>query len=421
METELGRGDIRFLERSFQGLMLNFNWWVNRKDPQGRNVFAGGFLGLDNIGVFDRSAPLPTGGYLDQADGTAWMAFYCQCMLEIALVLCDYDSMYEEIAYRFIEHFAWIAYAMDRVGSRHEGMWDEEDGFFYDLLHFPNGDTMRLRIRSMVGLLPLCATTTVEHATLDKHPRLVELVNLFRKRHPEVIQKIASAEDISVGGYMGRRLLTACNRPKLLRVLKYMLDENEFLSPYGIRSLSKYHLEHPFVFYLQGQEYKVQYLPAESNTAMFGGNSNWRGPIWVPVNGLIIRALLQMYPFYGPDFKVECPTGSGNYMTLFEVAKEIARRNASMFLRDANGHRPVYGATKKFQEDPHWKDYILFYEYFHGENGAGLGASHQTGWTGLVARGLDLFARLKREDMLSATMGEVSAKLTREQVTGSDH
>jgi hypothetical protein len=419
IETELGRADIRFLERSFQGLMLNFNWWVNRKDPQGRNVFAGGFLGLDNIGVFDRSAPLPTGGHLDQADGTAWMAFYCQCMLEIALILSDYDPMYEDIAYRFFEHFAWIAYAMDRIGAHHDEMWDEGDGFFYDLLHFPNGDSMRLRIRSMVGLLPLCATTVVDQDNLLlKHPRMVELITLFRKRHPEVIQKIASAEDLDKGGYMGRRLLTACNRPKLLRVLKYMLDENEFLSPYGIRSLSKYHLKHPFVFYLSGQEYKVQYLPAESDTGMFGGNSNWRGPIWMPVNGLIIRALLQMYPFYGSDFKVECPTGSGNYMTLFEVAKEIARRNASIFQRDANGHRPVYGKTKKLQEDPHWKDYILFYEYFHGENGAGLGASHQTGWTGLVARALDLFARLKEEDMLSASKGTIASKLTRQQVAG---
>jgi hypothetical protein len=418
IETELGRADVRFLERSFQGLMLNFNWWVNRKDPQGRNVFAGGFLGLDNIGVFDRSSPLPTGGHLDQADGTAWMAFYCQCMLEIALILSDYDSMYEEIAYRFLEHFAWITYAMDRIGDCHDEMWDEEDGFFYDLLHFPNGDTMRLKIRSMVGLLPLCATTGLDHDTLTKHPRVAELVDLFRKRHPEVIEKIASAKDLEKGGYMGRRLLTACNRPKLLRVLKYMLDENEFLSPYGIRSLSKYHLDHPFVFYLQGQEYKVQYLPAESNTGMFGGNSNWRGPIWMPVNGLIIRALLQMYPFYGDDFKVECPTGSGKYMTLFEVAKEIGRRNASMFLRDAKGQRPVYGGTKKFQDDPHWKDYILFYEYFHGDNGAGLGASHQTGWTGLVARELDLFARIKQEDLLRARKGELASKMTREQVAG---
>jgi hypothetical protein len=418
IETELGRADIRFLERSFQGLMLNFNWWVNRKDPQGRNVFAGGFLGLDNIGVFDRSASLPTGGHLDQADGTAWMAFYCQCMLEIALILSDYDPMYEEIAYRFIEHFAWIAYAMDRIGTNHDEMWDERDGFFYDLLHFPNGDSTRLRIRSMVGLLPLCATTTIDQNTLNKHPRIIELVDLFRKRHPEVIQKIASAEDLEKGGYMGRRLLTTCNRPKLKSVLKYMLDENEFLSPYGIRSLSKYHLEHPFVFYLSGQEYKVQYLPAESNTGMFGGNSNWRGPVWMPVNGLIIRALLQMYPFYGPDFKVECPTGSGNYMTLFEVAKEIGRRNASIFLRDAKGQRPVYGGTRKFQDDPHWRDYILYYEYFHGENGAGLGASHQTGWTGLIARALDLFARINPEELLRASKGELAARMTREQVAG---
>ena len=417
IETELGRSDLRFLERSFQSLMLNFIWWVNRKDPQGRNVFAGGFLGLDNVGVFDRSAPLPTGGHLDQADGTAWMAFYCQCMLEIALILTEHDAMYEEIAYRFLEHFVWITYAMDRIGSRHDEMWDEEDGFFCDLLHFPNGDTMRLKIRSMVGLLPLCAATVFEAGALKTHPRIVELVNLFRKRHPEVVEKIAPAEDISVGGYMGRHLLTVCNKPKLLRILRYMLDENEFLSPYGIRSLSKYHLEHPFVFHVGGQEYKVQYLPAESNTGMFGGNSNWRGPIWMPVNGLIIRGLLQMYPFYGPDFKVECPTGSGKFMTLFEVAKEIARRNASIFLRDANGKRPVYGGTRKFQEDPLWRDYILFYEYFHGDNGAGLGASHQTGWTGLIARILDLFGRLTPEVAIKIPK-EALPEMVRQQVAG---
>jgi hypothetical protein len=417
IESQLGRADLRFLERSFQGLMLNFNWWVNRKDPQGRNVFAGGFLGLDNIGVFDRSAPLPTGGHLDQADGTAWMAFYCQCMLQIALILTDYDDMYEEIAFRFLEHFIWITYAMDRMGTNHDEMWDSEDGFFYDLLHFPNGDVMRLKIRSMVGLLPMCAATVLENDDLMRHPKIVELLHLFRKRHPEVIQKIAAAEDVEVGGYMGRRLLTVANKPKLVRILRYMLDENEFLSPYGIRSLSKYHLEHPFVFYLHGQEYKVQYLPAESNTGMFGGNSNWRGPIWMPVNVLIIRGLLSMYPFYGPDFKVECPTGSGNYMTLFDVAKEIARRNASMFLRGADGKRPVYGGTKKFQQDPHWKDYILYYEYFHADNGAGLGASHQTGWTGLIARALDLFARLTPEAVMKSASG-VMADMTREQVAG---
>ncbi len=417
IEAELGRSDPRFLEHSFQGLMLNFSWWVNRKDPQGRNVFAGGFLGLDNIGVFDRSAPLPTGGYMDQADGTAWMAFYCLCMLEIALILTAYDSMYEELAYRFLEHFVWISYAMDRIGAKHDAMWDEEDGFFYDLLHLPNGETAQLKIRSMVGLIPLCAATVFDAGTLDAHPQILKAVDLFRKRHPEVAQKIATADDPSVGGYMGRRLASVCNKQKLLRVLGYMLDENEFLSPHGIRSLSKYHEEHPFVFYVNGQEYKVQYLPAESNTGMFGGNSNWRGPVWMPVNALIVRGLLQMYPFYGPDFKVECPTRSGNYMTLFEVAKEIGRRNASIFFRDASGNRPVYGGTKKFQEDPHWKDYILFYEYFHGDNGAGLGASHQTGWTGLVARELDLFARLNAEDLLR-TSKEVLAEMTREQVAG---
>ena len=416
IESELGRADLRFLERSFQGLMLNFNWWVNRKDPQGRNVFAGGFLGLDNIGVFDRSAELPTGGHLDQADGTAWMAFYCLCMLEIALILTEYDQMYEEIAYRFLEHFVWITYAMDRIGVHHDEMWDTEDGFFYDLLHFPNGDAVRLKTRSMVGLLPLCAAAVFEPGTFANHPRIIELIELFRKRHPEVLEKIAVADD-SFKGYGDRRMTSVCNKEKLQRILSYMLDENEFLSPYGIRSLSKYHLEHPFVLHLQGQEYKVQYLPAESNTGMFGGNSNWRGPIWMPVNGLLIRGLLAMYPFYGDDFKVECPTGSGNYLTLFEVAKEISRRLSSIFLRDANGLRPVYGGTKKFQEDPHWRDYILFYEYFHGDNGAGLGASHQTGWTGLIARIMDLSARLKAEEILKSNKG-VLAEMTREQVAG---
>jgi hypothetical protein len=417
IETQLGRSDLRFLEHSFQGLMLNFNWWVNRKDPQGRNVFAGGFLGLDNIGVFDRSAELPTGGHLDQADGTAWMAFYCLSMLEIALILTEYDEMYEEIAYRFLEHFCWITYAMDRIGAGHDSMWDEEDGFFYDLLHFPNGDAVRLKIRSMVGLLPLCASTVFEQGTLTNHPRMLELVNLFRKRHPEVAKKVATADDPMVGGYEGRRLAAVCNKAKLTRILGYMLDENEFFSPYGIRSLSKYHLDHPFRFYLGHQEYMVQYLPAESNTGMFGGNSNWRGPVWMPVNGLIIRGLLQMYPFYGPDFKVECPTGSGNYLTLFEVAQEISQRLANIFLRDSNGKRPVYGGSRKFQEDPHWRDYILYYEYFHGDNGAGLGASHQTGWTGLIARALDLRARLDATTALQAPQ-KVISDMTRQQVAG---
>ncbi|HXJ86658.1 MAG TPA: glucosidase [Candidatus Binatia bacterium] len=418
IEKELGRSDLRFLERSFQGLMQNFNWWVNRKDPAGKNVFAGGFLGLDNIGVFDRSAQLPTGGYLDQADGTAWMAFYCQNMLEIALILTEYDQIYEDIAFRFLEHFIWITYAMDRIGDNRDEMWDSVDGFFYDLLHFPNGDAIRLHVRSMVGLLPLCASTVLEATGIvARSPRLTELVETFRKRHPELLKHIAPA-DGSFKGYADRRLMSVCNKEKIERILAYLLDENEFFSPYGVRSLSKYHLEHPFVFNLSGQEFKVQYLPAESNTGMFGGNSNWRGPIWMPVNGLIIRGLLNLYQFYGDDFKVECPTGSGKYMTLFEVAKELSRRLSSMFLRDANGNRPVYGGTKKFQEDPHWKDYILFYEYFHGDNGAGLGASHQTGWTGIIARVLDLFARGTAEEFLQISKSDLVAHMTREQVAG---
>jgi hypothetical protein len=417
IEKELGRSDIRFLERSFQGLMLNFNWWVNRKDPDGRNVFAGGFLGLDNIGVFDRSAQLPTGGHLDQADGTAWMAFYCQNMLEIALILAEDDSIYEEIAFRFLEHFIWITYAMDRMGVHHNEMWDEEEGFFYDLLHLPNGDAMRLKVRSMVGLLPLCASTVLEPGIGAKFPRLLELVQIFSKRHPEVLAHIATADE-RFTGHGGRRLLSVCNRRKIERILAYMLDENEFFSPYGIRSLSRYHLEHPFLFHLAGQEYKVQYLPAESNTGMFGGNSNWRGPVWMPVNALLIRSLLNLYQFFGDEFKVECPTRSGNYMTLFEVAKEINRRLASMFLRDGNGGRPVYGGTKKFQEDPYWRDYILFYEYFHGDNGAGLGASHQTGWTGVIARGLDFFARLTAADALGTSRHDLISRMTRDAVAG---
>jgi hypothetical protein len=418
IERELGRADIRFLERSFQGLMLNFNWWVNRKDPEGRNVFAGGFLGLDNIGVFDRSAKLPTGGHLDQADGTAWMAFYCQNMLEIALILTEADPMYEEIAFRFMEHFLWITYAMDRIGANHDEMWDSADGFFYDLLHFPNGTAVRLKIRSMVGLLPLCASTVFEHGVVQRHPRLMELVNLFKKRHPELVKHMAPADE-SFSGYQGRRLLSVCNKQKIERILSYMLDENEFLSPYGIRSLSRYHLDHPFVFHVERDEYRVQYLPAESNTGMFGGNSNWRGPIWMPVNALILRGLLNLYQFYGDELKVECPTGSGKHLTLFEVAREISRRLGSIFLRDSTGRRPVYGGSKRFQEDPHWKDYLQFYEYFHGDNGAGLGASHQTGWTGVIARTIDLFARLNPADAVEISKDELAARMTRQQVAGN--
>ena len=417
VEKELGRSDLRFLERSFQGLMQNFNWWVNRKDPDGKNVFAGGFLGLDNIGVFDRSSPLPTGGYLDQADGTAWMAFYCQNMLEIALILTDHDPMYEEVAFRFLEHFLWITYAMDRIGQNHDEMWDAKDGFFYDLLHFPNGEAARLKVRSMVGLLPLCASTVFEAGTVARNPRMMELIDIFKKRHPTLLSHIAPA-DSAFKGYADRRLLSVCNKEKLERILRYMLDETEFLGPYGIRSLSLYHRDHPFTFNLSGHEYKVEYLPAESNTGMFGGNSNWRGPVWMPVNALLLRGLLNLYQFYGDDFKVECPTGSGNYMTLFGVTKEIAGRLSNIFLRNDSGRRPVYGGTKKFQEDPYWRDYILFYEYFHGDNGAGLGASHQTGWTGTIARVLDLFARITPAAALQTEKADLVAQMTREQVAG---
>lgn len=418
IERSLGRSDIRFLERSFQGLMLNFNWWVNRKDPSGKNVFAGGFLGLDNIGVFDRSAQLPTGGSLEQADGTAWMAFYCQCMLEMSLILCEYDPIYEEMAFKFIQHFTWISYAMDRIGDHHDEMWDEQDGFFYDLLRTPDGQALRLKVRSLVGLLPLCAATVFEPDAASRFPKLQEMLALFKQRHPELISQVAPTAE-GFAGYKGRLLLSILNKPKLQRVLSYMLDENEFLSPYGIRSLSRIHQDHPFSFWVGHEELKVQYLPAESNSGMFGGNSNWRGPVWMPVNALIIRALLNQYIFYGDEFKVECPTGSGQYMTLFEVAKEISRRLARIFLRNASEKRPVYGGTVKFQDDPHWRDYILFYEYFHGDNGAGLGASHQTGWTGLVAPLLDIFGRLDAKSLLETEKASTEEQIVREQVGGA--
>jgi hypothetical protein len=416
-EHALGRSDIRFLERAFQGLMLNFNWWVNRKDPSGKNVFAGGFLGLDNIGVFDRSAELPTGGSLEQADGTAWMAFYCQCMLQIALILCEHDPMYEEVAFKFVQHFMWISYAMDRLGEHKDEMWDEEDGFFYDLLRLPGGHASRLKVRSLVGLLPLCASTVFDADSVTRYPKLMELIALFRKRHPELVSHMAPTESGFIG-HKGRRLLSILNKKKLERVLGYMLDENEFLGPHGIRSISRYHLDHPYSFWVGDQEYKVQYLPAESNTGMFGGNSNWRGPVWMPVNVLLIRALLNLYQYYGTEFKVECPTGSGVYMTLFEVSQELTRRITGTFLRDADGKRPVYGGTAKFQEDPHWRDLILFYEYFHGDNGAGLGASHQTGWTGMVAPLIDILGRIQPESFLETELSSVSDWLVGEQVGG---
>jgi hypothetical protein len=396
-----GRGDVKFLERAFHKLVVNFTWWVNRKDRNGRNLFEGGFLGLDNIGVFDRSSPLPTGGFLEQADGTAWMAFYCQSMLDIALELAMNDPENDHLAYKFVEHFFWIASAMDRVGERHDELWDEEDGFFYDVLRLPDGGSTRLKVRSSVGLLPLCATTVFGSDVVERFPELVARTKRFLSRHPDLARNIAPP----VPGYDGRTILAILNETKLRRVLARMLDENEFLSPYGIRSLSRYHAEHPYVFNAGGREFRVEYEPAESTSGLFGGNSNWRGPIWMPMNALILRALLQFYMYYGDDFKIECPTGSGTQMTLFEVTNEIGRRLMRIFASEKGGTRAVYGGAGKFQEDPHWRNLILFYEYFNGDNGAGLGASHQTGWTGLVARMIQMHGLLSAGDVLALGRG----------------
>jgi hypothetical protein len=411
-KAQTGVGDREWLKSNFQKLLLNFTWWVNRKDRTGRNVFEGGFLGLDNIGVFDRSAPLPTGGYLEQADGTAWMALFCQNMLEIAAELARTDSDYLDMALKFTEHFLWIASSMAQVGGD-TGMWDEEDGFFYDVLRLPNGQAQRLKVRSMVGLLPMCAATVFDGDLIIKHPELAERFQWFIDARPELV---ASIHDPRKRGVADRRLAAILDETKLRRVLARMLDENEFLSPFGIRSLSRYHADHPYVFHAGGREYRVSYLPAESDTGMFGGNSNWRGPIWMPVNGLIIRALLQSYAYYGNEFTVECPTGSGRHMNLYQVAEEIARRLANIFLKDSEGRRPVYGGTRKFQEDPFWRDCLLFYEYFHGDNGAGLGASHQTGWTGIIARGLHLFATTTAEQVLQ--LGKLAAAVETESGWG---
>jgi len=378
-----GKGDLKFLERVFHKLMLNFTWWVNRKDTEGRNVFQGGFLGLDNIGVFDRSAPLPTGGHLEQADGTSWMGMYCLNMLAIAMELAHCDSAYEDVASKFWEHFLYIAHAINHLGEDHDRMWSETDGFYYDVLHLPNGDGMRMKVRSMVGLTPLFAVETLE-------PEIMERLSGFRRRLEWFVDNrkdlVTHVACMRTRGRKERRLLSIVDRDQLRKVLRFMLDENEFLSPYGIRALSRYHLENPFRMSVNGTEYRVDYEPAESSTGLFGGNSNWRGPIWFPMNFLIIEALQKFHHYLGEDYKVECPTGSGNMMTLWEVAEEISQRLTRIFLRDDQGRRPVHGGAEKFQTDPHWRDLILFYEYFHGDAGAGVGASHQTGWTGLAAK-----------------------------------
>jgi hypothetical protein len=392
-----GETDVNFLKSAFNKLLLNFTWWVNRKDRFGKNVFEGGFLGLDNIGVFDRSAPLPTGGNLEQADGTAWMALFSQNMLELAVELAAHDPTYEDMVVKFVEHFCYIGAAMNRPGQ--DGMWDDEDGFYYDILRLPDGSATRLKVRSMVGLLPLCATTVIEKSARERMPRAMAQISERLRRMPELLKTVHT----SGPGHFGvaeRGILALVNPERLRRILEKMLDENEFLSPYGIRSISKFHEQHPYIFHAGGQEYRVDYLPAESNTGMFGGNSNWRGPIWMPVNVLIIRVLLQFYFYYGDNFKIECPTGSGKLMNLFKVSKEIADRLTRIFLRDEHGRRPVYGGTEKFQTDPHWRDHILFNEYFHADNGAGLGASHQTGWTGVVAKLIQLYGLLDPERAL---------------------
>jgi hypothetical protein len=399
-----GEADLDFLRSTFNKLLLNFTWWVNRKDRFGKNVFEGGFLGLDNIGVFDRSAPLPTGGHLEQADGTAWMALFSQNMLEIAIELAAHDPIYESMVFKFVEHFYYIAAAMNRPGQ--DGMWDEEDGFYYDVLRLPDGSATRLKVRSLVGLLPLCATTVIEKAQREQIPSAMSYVQERMRRMPELS---ATIHPTGVGhfGVADRGVLALVNPERLRRILTKMLDENEFLGPHGIRSISKFHKRHPYVFRVNGQEHRVDYLPAESNTGMFGGNSNWRGPVWMPVNALIIRALQNFYLYYGDNFKIECPTGSGRLMNLFEVSKEISDRLVSTFTRDERGRRPVYGGSEKFQTDPHWRDYILFYEYFHGDNGAGLGASHQTGWTGLIAKLIELYGTL--DPKRSLQMGKKAA------------
>jgi hypothetical protein len=398
-----GAGDFVFLESAFRKLLLNFTWWVNRKDRSGSNVFEGGFLGLDNIGVFDRSAPLPTGGRLEQADGTAWMAIYCQSMLSIAMELTEHDPTYEHMAQKFVEHYLWIAGSMDRVGIHQDELWDEEDGFFYDVLYLPDGDAMRLQVRSMVGLLPLAAVSILPESFIRKYPSIMERVNDFFKRRPELAYGLHPPNDPGVDG---RHLLSVLNEENLRRVLQRMLDEERFLSPHGIRALSKWHLDHPYVFNVHGEDYRVQYEAAESSTGLFGGNSNWRGPVWFPVNVLLVKSLVVLYEYYGDRFQIECPTGSGKMMNLFEVAGEISNRLIGIFTKDRHGRRPVFGATEKFQTDPHWQDYLLFYEYFHGDNGAGIGANHQTGWTGLVARLIQARRGVSSEHVLSGSSAE---------------
>jgi hypothetical protein len=378
-----GKGDRAFLQRVFHKLMLNFTWWVNRKDADGMNIFQGGFLGLDNIGVFDRSAPLPTGGYIEQSDATSWMAMYTLNLLAIALELAKDDPSYEDVASKFWEHFIYIAHAMSHRGSDHVGLWNEEDGFFYDVLRLPDGEHIPMKIRSMVGLIPLFAVETLEPELLARLPDFHRRLEWFVDNRPDLTSNLAS---MTTPGRGKRRLLSIASPDKLRSILKYMLDEAEFLSPFGVRALSRFHQANPYVLVLNGMEHRVDYEAGESKTGLFGGNSNWRGPVWFPVNFLLIESLQKFHHYLGESFTVEFPTGSGKMMNLWEVAGELSRRLNRIFLRDEQGRRPVFGNLERFQTDPHWRDLVLFYEYFHGDSGTGVGASHQTGWTGLVTK-----------------------------------
>jgi hypothetical protein len=412
-----GRGDLGFLKFCFEKLSLNFTWWVNRKDEDGNNVFAGGFLGLDNIGVFDRSSALPTGGHLEQADGTAWMAFFASMMLQIAVELAmEDDPLYEAMALKYFEHFLWIAAAMDNLSVTGIKLWDHGDGIYYDVLRFPDGDGVSLKVRSLVGLMPLAATTVLPADLRERLPRFFEQAQWFLERNPHTAAVLTVPLNVGAGG---SRILSLVNPDKLRRILRYMLDENEFLSPFGIRSLSRHHAEHPYVFSVGGQEYRVGYVPGDSDSGMFGGNSNWRGPIWMPMQLMLIRALVNQYAHLGNDFTVECPVGSGRQLNLLEVSQEIARRLARLFLRNKDGRRPAHGEHRRWT-DEHWRDHVLFYEYFHGDTGAGIGASHQTGWTGLIAFLIQGFTEVDAEQVMEKgiiALTEASAEVAREANT----
>jgi Glycosyl hydrolase family 63 C-terminal domain len=395
-----GKGDRAFLQRVFHKLLLNFTWWVNRKDAEGMNIFQGGFLGLDNIGVFDRSAPLPTGGYIEQSDATSWMAMYTLNLLAIALELAKEDPSYEDVASKFWEHFIYIAHAMSHRGHNSMGLWNEEDGFFYDVLRLPDGQHLPMKIRSMVGLIPLFAVETLEPELLNRLPGFKRRLEWFIENRPDLTGNIAC---MRTPGRGERRLLSIANVDQLRSILKYMLDENEFLSDYGIRALSRFHADHPYTLSVDGMEHRVNYEPAESTSGVFGGNSNWRGPVWFPVNFLLIESLQRFHHYLGEEFKVEFPTGSGRTLTLWEVAGELSRRLNDIFLRDEQGRRPAYKNVEKFQSDPHWRDLVLFHEFFDGDTGAGLGASHQTGWTGLVAKLLQQSGEFRRSSATEIT------------------